>query len=92
MFVNQIFKIPDRELKNKATLLVSYLKTDNITLIHQYSLRPVTNDKVGVVQWNRPKIEHFLKYGDPEMDKAADRIIEKSKKKNHSNSNYVHKY
>lgn len=75
-----VFKIPDMELQKKAAFLISYLSTDEITLIHQYSLRPVTNDKVGVVKWQKEKIEHFLKYGDPEMDKAADRIIEKCEK------------
>jgi hypothetical protein len=68
---------PDATLREKAALLISYMNTDEISLVNQYSLRQITNDKIGVPQWRWDLISKFLRDGDPHMERAADRILEK---------------
>ncbi|MCC8461031.1 MAG: hypothetical protein LN545_03455 [Candidatus Megaira endosymbiont of Carteria cerasiformis] len=71
------FRHPDDDLRKKTAFLMLYMSTDEINLVNQYNLRTATNDLVGTARWCNEKIEHFLKFGDPHMDKAADRITEK---------------
>ncbi|MEO9528642.1 hypothetical protein [Roseibium sp.] len=72
-----VFEQPDYELRKKAAFLISFMNTDEITLTNQYSLRQVTNDKIGIPQWRHDSIARFLREGDPHIKRAADRILEK---------------
>ena len=74
------YHVPSAELRKKSAFLISYLGTDEISILNQYSLRPITNDKVGVPKWQEDKIKHFLDHGDPKMELAASRIVEKFEK------------
>ncbi|NHI01612.1 hypothetical protein [Oceanimonas sp. MB9] len=71
------YKKPDFEVRKKAAFLISYLGTEEISILNQYSLRQITNDKIGIPSWNEEKISHFLSHGDPKMELVASRIIEK---------------
>lgn len=71
------FQIPSLELRKKSAFLMCYMGTDEITIINQYSIRQVTNDRIGVPRWQEDKIKHFLDHGDPKMELAASRIVEK---------------
>ncbi len=73
------FERPDSELRERAAFLMCYMGTDEISIPNQYSLRAVTNDKVGSPRWNQERVDRFLKSGDPAMNLAARRIIEKIK-------------
>lgn len=71
------YPVPSEETRKKAAFLLCYLGTDEISIVNQYSLRQLTNDKIGVPKWRKEKVDHFLKYGDPKMSLIADRIVEK---------------
>lgn len=77
------YPTPTAETRKKAAFLLCYLGTDEISILNQYSLRQLTNDKIGVPKWRKEKIDHFLEYGDPKMELIAARIVEKFE----SNSN-----
>ena len=68
---------PTEDTRRKAAFLLCYLGTDEISILNQYSLRQLTNDKIGVPQWREEKITHFLQNGDPKMELIANRIVEK---------------
>ena len=70
---------PSEEIRKKAAFLICYLGTDEISILNQYSLRQLTNDKIGVPKWRKEKIDYFLEFGDPKMALIADRIVEKFK-------------
>lgn len=71
------YPVPDEELRKKAAFLMCYLGTDEISILNQYSLRQLTNDRVGPPKWRKDKIRRFLKEGDPKMRLVADQIVEK---------------
>lgn len=71
------YPVPSEEIRKKAAFLICYLGTDEISILNQYSLRQLTNDKIGVPRWRKEKIDHFLESGDPKMELIADRIVEK---------------
>lgn len=68
---------PSSELRKRAAFLMSYLGTDEISIVNQYSLRQLTNDRVGIPKWRWDKVEEFLTNGDEKMKLVADRIVEK---------------
>lgn len=74
------FEEPNSEIRERAAFLMCYMGTDEISIPNQYSLRAVTNDKVGVPRWNAELVEKFLKFEDPAMELAANRIVEKAEK------------
>lgn len=71
------FRIPSDELRNRAAFLISYLGTPDVSVLNEYSLRQITNDKVGIPRWRWEYVEDFMKNGDPRMELIADRMIEK---------------
>lgn len=71
------YPVPSDELRKKSAFLICYLGTDEISILNQYSLRQLTNDKIGVPRWRKEKIDQFLEHGDPKMAMIADRIVEK---------------
>jgi capsular polysaccharide export protein len=71
------YPVPELDVRSKAAFLLCYLGTDEISILNQYSLRQLTNDKIGVPRWRHEKINKFLKEGDPKMELIADRIVEK---------------
>ncbi|EKO3697843.1 hypothetical protein P0F10_002565 [Vibrio metschnikovii] len=71
---------PCEELRKKAAFLICYMGTDEISITNDYSLRQLTNDKVGVPRWRRNRIDELLLHGDPKMKLIADRIVEKFEK------------
>lgn len=73
------YPIPIPEIRKKAAFLLCYLGTEEISILNQYSIRQLTNDKVGPPKWKMDKINDFLKNGDPKMTLAAERITEKSR-------------
>lgn len=71
------YPIPSKEVRKRAAFLICYLGTDEISILNQYSLRQLTNDKIGVPRWRMEKISHFMEHGDPKMTLIAERIVEK---------------
>ena len=71
------YPIPDDETRKKSAFLISYLGTDEISTINQYSLRQLTNDRVGIPTWNYTLINKFLKDGDSNMEYIATKVVEK---------------
>ena len=71
------FPKPGAELRKRAAFLISYLGTPDVSVLNEYSLRQITNDRVGVPRWRWDQVNDFLKSGDARMDLIADRIIEK---------------
>ncbi len=71
------YKTPSASLRKKAAFLISYMGTEEISILNEYALRQVTNDKVGIPRWREDKIAEFLEHGDPKMDLIAMRIVEK---------------
>lgn len=71
------YKVPSEETRKRAAFLMAYMGTDEISILNDYSYRPVTNDKVGVPRWKHDKINSFLENGDPAMRLIADRMVEK---------------
>ena len=71
------YSVPSDENKKRAAFLICYLGTDEISILNQYSLRQLTNDKIGIPQWDKDKINYFLDNGDPKMELIASRIVEK---------------
>jgi hypothetical protein len=71
------YNAPCEEVRKKAAFLICYLGTDEISILNQYSLRQLTNDKIGVPRWRKEKVNSFLENGDPKMKLIADRIVEK---------------
>lgn len=54
---------PAQETRKRAAFLLCYLGTDEISILNQYSKRPLTNDSIGIPTWRHKKIEKFLKEG-----------------------------
>ncbi|SFG19332.1 hypothetical protein [Neptunomonas qingdaonensis] len=71
------YPLPDQEIRKKAAFMLSYLGTDEISILNQYSLRQLTNDKIGIPKWQEDKVSDFLVNGDPKMELIASRIVEK---------------
>ncbi|MFD0917097.1 hypothetical protein ACFQ14_11820 [Pseudahrensia aquimaris] len=71
------FKKPSKELRNRSAFLISYLGTPDVSILNEYSLRQLTNDRVGVPQWRWEQVNDLLQNGDDRMDLVADRMIEK---------------
>lgn len=71
------YPVPDEETRRRAAYLIAYLETSDVTIRNDYAWRPVTNDSVGVPTWRPERIEQLLKEGDPEMVRAASRILER---------------
>jgi capsular polysaccharide export protein len=75
--LNLDFAKPNEELRNRAAFLITYMGTDEISILNDYSLRQVTNDRIGIPRWKKDKIKEFLEKGDPNMELVASRIVEK---------------
>ena len=75
--LNLDFAKPNEELRNRAAFLIAYMGTDEISILNDYSLRQVTNDRIGIPRWKKDKIKEFLEKGDPNMELIASRIVEK---------------
>lgn len=71
------YQKPTEELRKKSAFLIAYMGTDDIAIPNTYSKRTITNDSIGLPQWDFKKIDDFLKNGDPYMTIAACRILEK---------------
>lgn len=71
---------PTEIVREKSAYLMSYIGTDEISITNDYSLRQLTNDKVGTPTWREERVNHFLKNGDPKMKLVAQRIVEKFEK------------
>ncbi|MGY0624945.1 MAG: hypothetical protein ACW7DS_04545, partial [Paraglaciecola chathamensis] len=71
------YPVPELDVRKRAAFLLCYLGTEEISILNQYSLRQLTNDKIGVPRWRHQKINEFLTNGDPKMELIADRIVEK---------------
>lgn len=68
---------PDEETRRKAACLIAYMETSDVNFFNDYAWRPVTNDSVGVPSFRADRIAQFMLEGDPEMARAADRILER---------------
>jgi len=71
------YETPSLDTRKKSAFLLSYLGTDDVSTLNQYSLRQLTNDKIGIPKWNKELIEDFLLNGDLNMKKIANQIVEK---------------
>ncbi len=71
------YTTPDAELRKKAAFLISYLGTDEVSIKNNYSIRQLTNDKVGIPRWREANVKELLRNGDPSMRLVAERIVEK---------------
>ncbi len=71
------YPLPSGETIKKSAFLMCFLGTDEISILNQYSIRQITNDKIGVPKWRMANINNFLEHGDPKMRLIADRIVEK---------------
>lgn len=72
-----VYPKPNEETRHRAAFLIAYLETSDVTIKNDYAWRPVTNDSVGVPTWRPERVEQLLKEGDPEMVRAAGRILER---------------
>lgn len=72
-----VYPKPDEETRRRAAFLIAYLETSDVTIRNDYAWRPVTNDSVGVPTWRTERVEQLLKVGDPEMARAAARVLER---------------
>lgn len=72
-----LYKRPDDETRRRAAYLIAYLETSDVTIRNDYAWRPVTNDSVGVPSWRPERVDSLLRNGDPEMARAAARILER---------------
>lgn len=77
------YPLPSEDVRKKAAFLMCYLGTEEVSIINQYSLRQLTNDKIGVPKWRKEKIDEFILNGDSKMRLIADRIVEKFEKQKH---------
>lgn len=68
---------PDSQLRKKAAFLISYQGTDEVSIKNNYSVRQLTNDKVGIPRWREANVKELLRNGDPSMQLVAKRIVEK---------------
>jgi hypothetical protein len=71
------YPIPCDEVRKKASFLMCYMGTEEISTLNQYSIRPLTNDKIGIPKWNQKKIKNLLEKGDDSMALIAEQIVEK---------------
>ena len=76
---SNVYPAPNHEIIKKAAFLMCYMETDEISITNQYSIRQLTNDRIGIPIWRKDKIDEFIAKGDPQMSLMADRIIEKYK-------------
>jgi len=72
-----LLNLNKKTTRKKSAFLISYLGTDEISTINQYSLRQLTNDRVGIPTWNYTLINKFLKDGDSNMEYIATKVVEK---------------
>lgn len=75
--LGKTYRAPDDELRQKAALLITYIGTEDVAIPNTYSVRQITNDKIGVPRWNNDQLEAFRVSGDPHMRIAALRCVEK---------------
>ncbi len=68
---------PSSEIRHRAAALIAYAETPDVTIRNDYSWRAVTNDRVGMPAFRRDRVEQLLRDGDPEMERAAARILER---------------
>jgi capsular polysaccharide export protein len=68
---------PNLETRHRAAALIAYTETSDVTIRNDYAWRAVTNDKVGMPSFRRDRVEQLLRDGDPEMERAAARILER---------------
>lgn len=71
------YPIPSEEIRKRAAFLICYLGTEEISILNRYSIRQLTNDKIGVPKWRMDLVEKFIREGDPKMSLVAQRIVEK---------------
>ncbi len=74
---NRNWPQPDEEVRRKAAYLIAYMETPDVTLRNDYAWRPVTNDSIGVPTWRSDRVATLMRDGDPEMVRAAARILER---------------
>ncbi|WFF42654.1 hypothetical protein EVC62_14755 [Salinicola endophyticus] len=77
LVLSEGYRRPTEEIQKQAAFLICYLGTDEITTLNQFSIRQLTNDKIGVPKWRRDKVKEFLLRGDVGMKKIASQIVEK---------------
>ena len=77
---NTKYPIPNEELQKKAAFLISYLGTDEISIINRFSLRRLTNDGIGIPSWRNDLIDVLLDIGDEKMKLVANKMVEKFEK------------
>jgi hypothetical protein len=68
---------PSYEIRKRAAFLICYFGTEDVSIINRYSKRQLTNDTIGLPSWRTDLVEKFLQEGDPRMEFAARRIVEK---------------
>ncbi|WFE72447.1 hypothetical protein P8S55_04960 [Halomonas sp. M1] len=68
---------PAHETRKKSAFLMCYLGTEEVSTINQYSLRPLTNDGIGIPKWRKEKMNNLLIHGDVAMERIADQVVEK---------------
>ncbi len=68
---------PSVEIRKRAAYLLCFMGTPEISILNEYALRPITNDKIGIPRWQEEKVKCFLEHGDDMMKLAALRILEK---------------
>ena len=71
------FRHPSDELRKKAAFLICYLGSEEISINNRYSVRQITNDKIGIPRWREVEVRAFLEKGDPLMGLIAERIVQK---------------
>jgi capsular polysaccharide export protein len=75
--LSEAFPAPEQDLRKKAAYLICYLGSDEISIVNQYAIRQITNDKIGVPRWRETEIRNFIEKGDARMELIANRIVEK---------------
>ncbi|OAM81232.1 hypothetical protein [Devosia elaeis] len=67
---------PNEDLRWRAMALLHYMGTKDVAIPNEYSLRPITNDRVGIPSWAEEKMSAYVANGDPYMTLAVDRMLE----------------
>lgn len=70
------FPVPSDDTSFRAAALLYYMGTDEVSLKNSYSLRPATNDKVGMPKWNHEALNEYFMNGDKYIETAAYRAVE----------------
>lgn len=74
---NGDWPIPDEETRRKAAYRFAYMETPDVTTRNHDVWRPSTNDTMGAPTFRPERVEQLLREGDPELERAAARILER---------------